>query len=108
MIILEQEDGSFGLLADELQDFQRIVGVVDLLGPGVHQAVHDGPVAQLVWFVVPAIPVQVIGDRLQFRLDPLFLGRDEIQARVTGLQVMNDAGARIRRQTYVGRGWARF
>jgi hypothetical protein len=41
-----------------------------------------------------AVPVEVFGDGFEFRLDALFFGRDEIQAGIPGLQVVNDFAPR--------------
>ena len=107
MIILQEDEGPLGLFAHGLQDVQRIVGVVDLTGLRVDQTVHDGPVTQLVLLSRFSAAVEMPGDGFEFRLDALFLGRDEIEAGITGLKVVNDAGAHLRRRTCAVRGGAR-
>ena len=82
MEVFEQNDGLFLELLDGDEGFERIVGGgVGVLGD-VNEAFYRAPEGEVV-FELP-------GDLFHFGFHALFLGRQDVEARVAGSDVVDD------------------
>jgi hypothetical protein len=73
VIILQQDDRPLRLLAHGLQHLQRVVGIVNLIGLRIDQAVHDRPVTQLALLAGFPLPVEMLGDGFEVLRERLSL-----------------------------------